>query len=290
MKDLKLYRQEWETQELRANYDEEKYHALSALSAGQIKLLLKSPAHFEAYVDGQDVDVTEAMEFGAAFHKAVLEGPKFRDKYRVMPDFGDFRSSKNRETRDAWLNEQSPGTVVITADQEAQITGMLKSLMGHEKIRNLITGNEGRTEVTGLFNHAGFRCKLRADMFTHQRFVVDLKTTRDASPIRFSQDAWRLRYGVQAAWYLRGISAVLGETLRTFAFVAIEKKPPYVCTLYTADEAILTAGDKLIDVALDRLKRSLDSGKFPGYSEEVSNFLLPAWAVAEIEEMERVGD
>lgn len=286
--DFNELRKLWPQEVAYADYPEQQYHELLALSSGKMGQLLDSAAHFRSSMQAGYVNSTSpALRFGSIFHKAVLEGPEFLARYRVMPEF----SGKGAKAAKAEWIEAHSGAIIIDSQEEMdQLSGMMESVMEHPVSSALLRGAENRKEITGLFNHEGFRCKLRADIWRSDDVVVDLKTTACASENEFMKSAWNFRYPIQAAWYLNGASKISKRPVRTFAYIAVEKTKPYPVAVYTASAVFLTAGEKMIQMGLKRLNHALDTGFFGGYSQQAQELQLPPWGIRDLEEMERVDE
>lgn len=255
------------------------YHQreLGVVSKSALDLIARSPAHYRAWVDGLEREATPAMRFGTALHMALLEPERFKRTYVVAPDFGDMRSSKNREKRDAWLEER-PGAVMLKPDDEAALLGMLESVMKHPAGSRLIL--EGESEVTLRWNDpiSGLSCKSRADYWVRsKRLAVDVKTTDDASIDGFARSVANYRYHVQDALYRSGFREC-GEPIEHFAILAVEKQPPYAVAVYTLDEDAVTRGYHLARMDIDRLADCLKTNTWPSYSDGVVELALPRWA------------
>jgi hypothetical protein len=292
--DAKSYFEEWQTQQFLEMTDEDYHGHTVALSAGGLKEIIKSPAHF---VSSKTViqKETPALRFGSIAHMAVLEGPKFLSRYKVMPEFVGLtkdgrpstQSAAAKEKKAAWVLDQPKDTVILDGPEELdQITGMLTSIMNHKTAAYLI--RQGRPEIAGLFNHKGIRSKLKADILIEEQCIIaDLKTCIDASEDPFMKAAWKNKYLIQAAWYLLGASLITGKKWDNFTYIAVEKTPPYAVAVHTADTAYLEGGLRMVEVAVGRFLRCAEKGIWPAYGDSAGSLSLPQYAMYEIEALER---
>lgn len=255
------------------------YHKreLGVVSKTALDEMARSPMHYRAWVDGTTDEDTPALKFGRAFHDALLRPAVYASTYAVPPDFGDLRSSKNREKRDEW-REAHPSVTELSIDDDATITSMLLSVRAHPAASRLIA--EGEPEVTLYYNDpiTGLPCKSRADYWVKaRRFAVDAKTTLDASPEQFAKDVARYRYHVQDALY-RLAFAECGEQIEHFAILAVEKKPPHAVAVYVLDADAVARGFTAARQGIDRLHHCMQTKSFPGYGDGVTELSLPRWA------------
>lgn len=249
----------------------EAYHADMALSKSGLDQFKKSPAHYRAWRDGlTKPESTPAMEFGSAFHAAVLEPSKFASEYTVFD--GDRRTKAGRED---YERLQATGVTVLSKDSMDTIKAMQLAVLAHPTARKIL-GWDIRTEVSVFDLWNDIRVKGRIDILPEGEYahvLCDLKTTSDASPAGFAKTAAQLRYHVQAAWYLRFFSARL-----KFIFIAIEKVAPYEVGVYELDTAAIAAGEAEIERQLDMFKSCQDFDSWPGYSTQLQTLSLPSWA------------
>jgi exodeoxyribonuclease VIII len=113
---------------------------------------------------------------------------------------------------------------------------------------------------------------------TERGVIVDLKTTRDASPDGFAKSVAQYRYHVQAAFYSDGYRAAFGEAPRGFVFIAVETEPPYLVAVYVASETMAQRGRIEYQTDLDTFRRCQDADTWPGYSDAPLTIDLPKWA------------
>ncbi len=78
--------------------------------------------------------------------------------------------------------------------------------------------------------------------------------------------------------------------VKTFAYIAVEKTPPYPVAVYTASPTFVESGERLVQIALKRFNQALDSGEFLAYSQQALDLQLPPWALRDLEELERVAE
>jgi len=99
--------------------------------------------------------------------------------------------------------------------------------------------------------------------------VIDLKSTLDASERGFAKSVRQYGYHFQVAYYLEGLK-LAGEKPNTFIFLAVEKKAPYATAAYKVSTAEIERQTYDMFKACRIWKRCIDSGVYPGYSDEVT--------------------
>lgn len=240
------------------------YHAIDAISNSLISRILKSPAHARAYLDTPP-EPTKAMEFGTAFHSAILEPDTFAATYAVFS--GDRRTKEGKAAYEAL---QSAGKLILTAEDMSVIQGMQKSVFTHVAAAELLSEGEAELSVTWQ-DDSGFLCKCRPDWWIGDT-LVDVKTTEDASPEGFAKSIAKYGYARQNVHYIEGTGA------NDFIFIAVEKTAPYAVGVYRLDDFSLGQGRIEINRAKSAWDYALTHNMFHAYSEEVETISLPNWA------------
>jgi exodeoxyribonuclease VIII len=253
----------------------ETYHAVEALSASGIKKLLRSPAHY-ILERTQAKPPTEAMRIGTAVHTLLLE-PHRAAEIVEMPTFNS-RSKDGKAERQAWL-EANEGVQAFDSETFERVHRAAEAARVHPAAAALLS--EGRSEVSLMWSDAalGVPCKARVDWLRDDGAMVDVKTTQDASADGFSKAIGAFQYHAQAAWYFHGAEHLLGATPTFWAFVAVETEPPFAVATYVLDAASIRAGMTLCSRALRVYAECLQSGQWPGYSEEVQPISAPRWSL-----------
>lgn len=258
---------------------EHQYHDTKALvSKSALDLFSRSPAHYRHSLDAPPELPTDEMRVGNAFHVLTLEPDLYRSKVAVLPDFGSMHSSTNRKLRDAWIDDEGRGRVILSRYEHDLITAMANSVRAHPAARRLLS--RGDAEVTALWTdpETGLRCKARGDWVSAMSGVfVDLKSCINASPDAFARAAATHRYHVQDAKYTRAFDEN-GITIEHFAFIAVEKEPPHVTAVYQLDDTARLKGEELYMAELRGLRHCIDTDHWPGYSDRVMDLSLPAWS------------
>lgn len=251
------------------------YRGLKAVNWSALKNYSKSPAHYRAYIENPP-EQTPAMLLGSALHCWVLEPKEFCKRYAVVPEL-DRRTKAGRE---AWtqFQDQASGKELLTPEQLEAVRNMGAAVHGCHA-RNLVELCEVHEQaITWTDPVTGLACKGRLDAYSpHTGVVVDIKTTSDASPRAFQRTIATYLYHGQAAFYLDGLNAN-GIRAEHFIFVAVEKEPPYGVASYACSPEMIAAGRMLTRQYLDTHKECLDSGRWPGYLDQVQPIELPRWA------------
>jgi hypothetical protein len=152
------------------------------------------------------------------------------------------------------------------------------AIRSHPRAAYLLDGAEVETSLFWRDRQFDVPCKARLDARNHGG-VFDIKTARDASRDGFSRAIGDLKYHLQAAFYINACEHVLNESPRFFGFVAAEKEPPYAVACYFLDGASIMAGARWMNIALERYREALESGKWTGYPEDIQTISVPRYAL-----------
>lgn len=256
----------------RPDIPNEVYHAdRSCVSTSALKQILRSPAHFKAYLDGANRRETNAMFLGSAVHTRLLEPHIFQDDYVVSP-VGDRRTVEWKEFEIAHADKK-----VLTPDQYAAVEGIVQSVEQHATASSLLLA--GRVEHTLIWqdDETGIWLKIRPDClctdFGGQ--CVDVKKTVDASEHAFVRACLNYDYDMQVAIYLEGLRKVFQRDF-DFLFLAVEESAPYACALYGAPLDMIERGRRRFRQALRLLKRCRDTDEWPSY-QPLGDFSVLEW-------------
>lgn len=259
---------------------EAEYHRreLGVASASVLKMLHeKTPAHYRAWIDDEDDGETPALAFGRAYHCCVLQPELFARTYAAMPNFGDLRSSRNRDKRDLWLSDRS-GVIVLSSSDYDRAHAMRKALMQNRLAAGIFA--EGHAEVTKRWvdPETGIECKKRDDWWRPGELLADLKSTDDAGPDAFARSVAKYGYHITHAHYVEGDTAC-GEPSPNFLIVAQEKEYPYLAAVYQIDAAAEQRGYELRARGLQTLRRCIDTDTWPGHAPGITELPLPNYAL-----------
>lgn len=257
----------------------ERYHAIPAMSAGGLKRMRQSPAHFY----GMQLDPsrpkpgepTPAMKNGTLVHCCIFEPTEVDARYVVKPDGMNFSTKDGKAWRDAQTRE------VVEAEQMAAAKAQATALRRLPEIGALLSDGYGEASAFWIDDETGELCKCRPDWTSPAGdgvILLDGKTCQDASPGGFSRAIWNMDYWLQAAWYSDGFTAATGLRVHGFVFAAVESSWPHAAAAYML-------GDDALDKARAENRRLLDlyaeckrSGVWPGYQQSIQPIALPAWA------------
>lgn len=258
----------------------EDYHASPGVSKSGLDKIAKSPAHYQAYLRGVREE-TPALRMGRLIHWAVLEPEDC--KLVVMPEGLNRRTKAGKEKYVELKVEAAEGCAELVAYEEAQqLNAIRESVLSHTRARSLLFA-DGLTEASCWWNDqdTGQLCRCRPDRVLDAGWVVDLKSTEDASPEAFAKSCANYRYHVQEAFYRDGVAAATGQVLKGFIFVVVEKSPPHAVACYRLQDWDVDLGRRIYKRDLRRLAECNWAQDFPGYSDKILRINLPAWATKE---------
>lgn len=277
------------------------YHRWDAMSNSRLTALRRSPAHLQAYIAQQSTD-TVALAIGRAVHSAILEPDDFTSVYVVAEQCGATKKGDGLRCGNAgvmlshggWLCgvhakgiSSVTSVTVLPPNDYAVCLGARDAVHAHGRARGLLTGNGGN-ELSILWTDivSGVACKARLDRYSPAiagGAIVDIKTTRDASPLAFERSIFNFGYHRQGAHYLAGANAS-GLPAQHFAIIAVEKEPPYAVAVYRLTEGALDAGAQQITPLLARYAACQTANHWPAYSEDVQDIALPNYAWGQIDD------
>lgn len=269
------------------------YNAIDALRNSYLKKIRKCAACAKI----EDPDDTKALIIGRAAHTMTLEGDDaFHSEFVILPEEAPKRPTEKQiyakkpspETLYAvewWnlFNIKAQGKGILTLAEYEMLSGMRDSVRSHPFAKLLLA--EGVSETTVIFDvdvdGQKVRCKIRPDRTpaVQMKVLIDLKTTEDAGYDAFVRSCKKFGYFQQAAFYIDGYNAVRGDQpeMDSFAFIAVEKKPPYRCEVYTlsGDSTFLLEGRQQYQEALRIEIQCRMSGVWPNYQNAGCQELVP---------------
>jgi hypothetical protein len=285
------------------NGTDTEYHAdKNYISASGLKKIKVSPAHFKDEEE-EPAESTEAMLFGSAYHSFVLEPKKFENEYYVFNDsaicealIGEgFKSPRSTKAYKEWQESEMRiigDKKVITKDDFTRISEMREKLMRHPYAKMLLSNGVNEQGYMGeIETEAGMiSVKFKPDHVNeNKKFIVDLKTTFDASADGFSRHAAELSYHIQAALYADLMERVSGDDRPyTFFFIAQEKKKPYAFNIFESSAQFISQGRFEYEMLLQLYKYCQDNNTWPGYQIWCENkygileLKLPVWAIKDL--------
>lgn len=255
------------------------YLGWEADSYSVLKHVARSPLHARAAMLAPDTDATRAMLVGEALDCGLLTPSHFPLRYGVPPKV-DRRTKDGKAEYAAW-EEAHPQFVALTAEEYEAVEGMLAAVQSHEFAAQIL-GAKGANQISIAWRdpESGILCKGRPDairQYAGYTWVVDVKTTADASPDMFARICSNLKYHWQAAMYVDGLN-VLRPHSRRFIHVVIESKPPHGVAIYELTDEAVQQGRDDYRAALRVLKRCRETNTWPGYPSGIEPLDLPRWA------------
>lgn len=255
------------------------YRKREGVSSSDLKRMMKSMATWKYYKDHPDDSDTEALQFGRAYHKMMLEPDDFDNEFIVSPKF-DRRTKEGKAAAEEFA-KKAEGKEVINEETYQKLLEMQIALYNTPFVKLLIKG-EHEQSFFWTDAETGIKCKCRPDSFgqvKEQYVCIDLKTTKDAETDHFMRDAIKLGYDIQAYHYCQGLEDTYKKPFK-FIFIAQEKTAPYLVNVLEADEYFMKSGKELRDSLLKKYKKALETGVYQGYMDEnsgINSLSVPAW-------------
>lgn len=245
------------------------YHQDDAKSSTDMRNILKSEELFMSKLT-EVIEPTKAMQQGTALHTYFLERDKFKNEVSVKNSDIKLTTKAGKE----WVAEQKDKIIIdedffnIFPIVEEKINSKASDIFREDGIKEASFFWDDKYDI---------QCKCRPDYLSPDfSYMIDLKTTADASPRGFKSSVIKFNYAVQAQFYIRGIQKYTDLKPSKFYFIVIEKTKPYHVEVYDLDETWLSIADKEIDEALYRIDSLRDRKYIPnGYTIECTTLHPP---------------
>jgi hypothetical protein len=260
----------------------ETYHTINAMSAGGLRRMAKSPAHFF----GKQLDparpeggTSEAMRAGTLAHLALLEPHLIPKLCAVQPPGLDGRTRDGK----AW-KEANSGKMSITAEALATAEAQARAARALPEVGALLSNGYAESSAFWIDEQTGELCKCRPDWTSPAGdgvVLLDLKTCQDASPSGFAKAIASMGYDLQAAWYTDGFTAATGKQVHGFVFVGVESEWPHVAAPYMLDDEDIEGARRVNRRLLNLYAECRRQSSWPGYQASIQPITLPRWAKRE---------
>lgn len=260
------------------------YHKDGAISRSALMQFKRAPIFYHykylsgEYEDDSDVEIiTErnAMQFGNLVHTAILEPHTMDSRYIAWPGL----SRATKEGKALWAEVSAsltPGIQVAHTSAMLLAQRMKIAFDAHHLAKDLLADAVIEHSVFWQDPVTKLHLKARPDIWQNG-YIADLKTANDASFDAFQRAVYTGGYHIQCAMQHRAIKEALGENIRNFLFIVIEKEPPFAIGIYQLDEESLQLGLSELDTLLDKMADCMRSNEWPSYN---ANFVgLPRWAI-----------
>lgn len=268
------------------NVDFATYARWDAINWHTLEPYRRSPLHGR-WAELMDLEATDAMIDGEAFHSAILEPERFARDYAVMPAFEGHHNSKiYKEARAAWLEEHR-GQVDIDADGFTDLQAAQAAVRNHPVAGNIMAAG-GRTEIGIVWEFGGVLLKARIDTVRRVPAALidltanagatcivqaDFKTTRAIGTRLINSEIAKHGYGAQLAMQYDGLRAIRPADVVPMLIAVC--KPPKPSDRGPWDVVVcdmrprLDAGRALYQRLLKKYLACRKAQRWPGVAEHV---------------------
>lgn len=222
----------------------------------------------------------DVFDFGRAAHRELLGvGAPL-----VVVEADSWRTKAAQAAKDDAYSEGM--TPLLRADYD-RVQAMIRALREHPLAAALFNPDRGRPEVSAFWVDKPTNVWRRArfdwlpEPVGGRLILPDFKTAVSAHPGTFARKAPDFGYEVQAAFYLDAVEALDLGPDPAFLFVAQMKEPPFVVSVIELDVKALDRGRRRVQQALEIYRECTKTGRWPGFSDDVTLVALPAWAEME---------
>ena len=242
-----------------------KYHSATGISASGLKVIFNQSIFH--YLNQDFKTSTIAMNFGSAVHSIMLGDTA--EEIVIMPEYlltplGN-RSIKETEKGNIFY-KKNKNKIIITPKEHNAIEQIMEVLEKKPIAKKLI---KDLTEVEQSYygEHEDVPIKIRPDGLKKNKYIIDIKTTLDSTPVSFRRDIYNYAYHLQAVFY----SDMLGYQAEEFKFIVVENKAPYNIEVYSMTEELIDRGRKAWKLAFQEYKTFFKTGAINGCHWEDKN-------------------
>lgn len=250
----------------------------------------KSLAEYRLYLDGYyDNDNALHFSFGNAAELYLIDELDFYNRVAIAeesmwieealaynPNLKSPRASKVFQDYKKAFESENEGKYIIP-DIGEQSFEAIKVLCARckadEWISKIIKGAEYQNSMYWIDPETGLKMKTRPDLINRELgIVIDIKTTLDGSPQRFSRTLAELDYPLQACIQIEGAQrSGLIPSVQRYFWLLLEKNAPFNATLYEFDMGDVAVVMDEYHYQLRKLQNAYKEDHWPGYGQLADN-------------------
>lgn len=248
----------------------EDYRAIDAINISSLRQIAQSPAHLKASREST-WKATDSKILGTQIHAAVLEPDRFTEEFIVQPEEIKIRRGHNWDA----LKDKYGVENIISVKNWNKIQ-RIQFAVGQSSCDHLVTDPNNQYEVTIVFELAGVLCKARIDCANfHNEYILDLKSTENASIKKFPKSVESYGYGYQQAFYAIAYHSYMEEWPKRTLILAAETAEPYGVMLYEFSQEYILAARQTIIMWLDQYRRCVEKNEWPCYPDSDPYLFTP---------------
>ncbi len=230
----------------------DEYHLHKSISASGLKTIFKKSVYHHI---NSSFKTTDAMNFGSAVHSAILEGGT---DIAVLPEL-NLRTKQGKKVKDDFIKDNT-GKIIIKPEEQAAIENIKYNFNNHNLARSLVQ-RLTETEVSYYGKIDNIDVRVRPDGIKENDYIIDIKTTADASPRYFKSSIYNFAYHLQACFYCEA----LGYDPAKFRFLCIENKYPYSVEVFAMSDDMIEYGKDAWRIAFNSWKEYLETNEAKGF-------------------------
>lgn len=262
-------------------------HIISSTGLKKAKVSSRDFAWYLA--NGSEKSVT--FDMGNVFEIMLLDkvnGTKEHENVTIIYDpenRPDKAHSITAKVNQEWKNEIFKSDKYVLPKTGAEsletVNHMIAAVMAEPVIVKLLSNVQYQTSFVWRDEQTGLLCKSRPDLsIGNKKVLVDIKTTKDASPRGFAKECVNYDYFLQAIMQMEGVvkSGYMDEVDEYF-WIAVQKTEPFNAVMYRFQQQDWAMVRSEYHFYLERCGRTIkdlmDNGgdiyKIHGYSENADN-------------------
>jgi len=269
------------------------YFASPGVSNSDLKLIARSPAHYQ-WAKANPKPDSDSQIAGRALHAAILEPDVFKERYAIVPADAPNKptisqinaknpSAKSIEAIEWWgrFEEASQGKEIISTAKYDEWMRTGEYVRQHPELRALIDIGIKEEAVFGYDPETGMLCRAKMDLRAQTAsglVLCDLKSSEDARPKAFQRAAFNYGYFSQGALYTDIHDWAGLGTVDIFINAVFERDPPHAVKLYEIPASQLERGRAEYRKALNTYADCIASNIWPAYNTDIEVLIYPPWA------------
>lgn len=227
-----------------------------------------------------DDDETTATDWGKLLDCLLITPSAFERRFAVCPE--TYTNDKGEEK--PWTfqakvckewRQQHEGSEIVKADDVLRASSAAKLIMADEQYSVVIPASRRQVMLTGFYDdvETGLRIPIKSllDLVPPEKYLVDLKTSKDAHPRPWKQQVFKYHYHVQAARHLDLWNAAHNDTRNEFRHIVQESFEPFEIGKRMLSAEFISHGRYSYVKALKRYAECLKRDEWPGYDSPASN-------------------